>query len=135
MTNPYSGNEPYGTAWQQGHEYGAQNPGSDQPQAPDFSSWGYDDATTGYIGQVWQEGVLAGRDEAAGGASGGTGGQDPGGGATNDLPHYDAETDTLYVDAAEFPALEFLVQCGDIDNWLTQIGIDPSVFSDDEPVA
>lgn len=144
MTNPCNGSEPYQTAWQQGNDYGKQNPGDGQPQAPDFSGWGYDDETAGYIAQVWQEGVLAGREAVPGGGAGDAGGgaddggggaDDGGGGGVSDLPHYDTETDTLYVNADEFPALDFLVQCGDVDTWLTEIGIDPSVFSDDEPVA
>lgn len=65
VTNPYDGHEPYKTAWQHGHDYGRQNRGSEQPDTPDFSGWGYDAATTKYIDQVWQEGALAGREEAS----------------------------------------------------------------------
>lgn len=65
MTNPYRGQEPYEYAWQQGHTWGTQNPGTDQPAPPDFSGWGLDDATTSNVGQVWQEGALAGRESTA----------------------------------------------------------------------
>ncbi len=61
MTNPYHGTQPYESAWQHGHEYGIEHPGSEQPETPDFAGWGFDATTTGYIGQVWQEGALAGR--------------------------------------------------------------------------
>jgi hypothetical protein len=70
MTNPYAGQEPYEAAWQYGFDYGAQNPTDEQPQAPDFSSWGLDEQTTAYVAQVWAEGALAGR--GSGAAGGGT---------------------------------------------------------------
>jgi hypothetical protein len=126
VDNPYSGQEPYATAWDHGYQYGSQNPNDTDPTPPDFSSWGLDDETKGYVEQVWKEGALAGR-ESGGGQSGGDGGQ-------SGLPHYDAESDTLYADAEEFPSLVFLAQCGDVDSWLNQLGIDPSQFTD-EPVA
>lgn len=145
MTNPYAGNEPYGTAWQQGYDYAQANPNEQAPQTPDFSSWGYDQQTTSYVGQVWQEGALAGG--ASGLTGGGQGGQaaqgsaaasgQSGGGDANasQLPHYDAESDTLYVDPEEFPALTALAQAGDFDTWLQGLGIDPSIFADDQPTA
>jgi hypothetical protein len=59
MDNPYQGQDPYQTAWSSGHDYGLQNPGNGNPQAPDFSSWGLDDQTQSYVEQVWREGVVA----------------------------------------------------------------------------
>lgn len=139
ITNPYANNEPYQTAWQQGYDYAQANPNDQSPQTPDFSSWGYDQQTTNYIAQVWQEGALAG---GASGVTGGGGGQRgqaaQGGGGQGDatqLPHYDADTDTLYVNPEEFPALTALAQAGDFDTWLQGLGIDPSIFADDQPSA
>ena len=148
MTNPYDGNEPYQTAWQQGYDYATQNPSETSPQTPDFSGWGYDSDITSYLGQVWQEGALAGGASGVTGGGGGTGGAgsggssgDPGqgggagGGGSSELPYYDAETDTLYVSAEEFPALTQMAEAADFDTWLQQLGIDPSTMADNEPIA
>ena len=118
MGNPYQGQVPYEAAWAQGYEYGQANPGDTGPVSPDFSSWGYDEETTSNIARVWQEGALAGREE------GGRGGRD--------LPFYDQQSDTLYVDAEEFPALVMLSQSGDVDSWLREVGVDPDTLTDDE---
>lgn len=64
MTNPFAGQEPYGTARGHGLDHGAEHPGIDPPEPPDFSGWGYDPITTANIVQAWQEGVLAGREAA-----------------------------------------------------------------------
>jgi len=98
MDNPYSGQEPYESSWNYGYQYGKDNPNDPDPTPPDFSDWGLDDETRGYVEQVWREGALAGREEGQGGES-------------SQLPCYDAESDTLYADAEEFPALVFLAQC------------------------
>lgn len=60
MTNPYH-DDPNLSAWQEGYYWGQQNPGSDQPTPPDFSAWSQDPQTVTSLGQVWQEGALAGR--------------------------------------------------------------------------
>jgi hypothetical protein len=144
VTNPYNGTEPYQSAWQQGYDYATQHPAETSPQTPDFSGWGYDSDITGYIGQVWQEGALAGGGSGVTGGGGGAGGTGSGGepgqaggtaGGASELPHYDAETDTLYVSAEEFPALTQLAEAADFDAWLQQLGIDPRTMADDEPVA
>jgi hypothetical protein len=70
MANPYT-EEPYKTAWDHGHDHGVANPSDTEPTPPDYSSWGYDETTTGYIATVWREGALAGREEGDGGHSGG----------------------------------------------------------------
>lgn len=124
MTNPYSGQEPYESAWNYGYQYGTDYPSDTDPTPADFSGWGLDDETRGYVEQVWREGALAGREASQSGS----------GGTSDQLPYYDAESDTLYVDAEEVPSLAFLVQCGDVDTWLRELGIDPALF-DDEPVA
>jgi hypothetical protein len=61
MSNPYAGQQYYEQAWQSGYDYAQANQGADTSQPPDFSSWNLDDATTGYVGQVWEEGALAGQ--------------------------------------------------------------------------
>jgi hypothetical protein len=134
MDNPYSGQEPYESAWNYGYQYGKDNPSDTSPTPPDFSGWGLDDQTRGYVEQVWREGALAGREEAQGGSGGGSGDGSGGDGGSSQLPYYDAESDTLYASADEFPSLVFLAQCGDVDTWLTQLGIDPAQLNDD-PVA
>jgi hypothetical protein len=56
-------------------------------------------------------------------------GDDPG--AAGDAEH----ADEVYVDTANLPELLLIVQSGSVDGYLTAIGIDPSVFADDTPVA
>jgi hypothetical protein len=124
MENPYSGQSPYDAAWDYGYQYGRENSNDSDPTPPDFSSWGLDDETRGYVEQIWREGALAGREEGQGG-----------GGGASELPFYDPESDTLYASAEEFPALVFMHECGDVDTWLRELGIDPEMLADDEPVA
>lgn len=128
--NPYSDQEPYGQAWDFGYQYGRQNTEDTDPVAPDFADWGLDGDTLVSAQQVWQEGALAGRDDAAAEAGGAVTGES---GTSSDLPHYDAETDTLFVAEEEFPALVQLAQAGDIDTWLSGLGVDVSIFADDAP--
>jgi len=59
MTNPYAGNEPYGTAWQNGYDYASSHSIMGDPSPPDFSGWGYDASVTGAIENSWREGALA----------------------------------------------------------------------------
>ncbi len=115
MANPYAGQEYYEEAWAQGYEYGQNNPGDEEPTPPDFSSWGLDEETAGYVAQVWQEGALAGRESAQAPQQG-----------------YDPDTDTFVGSSDEFPALALAAQYpDDFDGWLTAIGIDPAIFTDD----
>lgn len=115
MSNPYAGQEYYEPAWDQGYEYGTANPDDSQPSSPDFSSWGLDEETTGYVAQVWQEGALAGREAAVASPQG-----------------YDANTDTFVGTQEEFPALTLAAQYGDdFDGWLAAIGVDPAIFADE----
>jgi hypothetical protein len=86
MTNPYS-QDPYQSAWQEGYSWGQRNPGEEQPTPPDFSAWAQDAQTVSYIGQVWQEGALAGRGgtghqpgDSGGATGGGAGATAPAGG-------------------------------------------------------
>ena len=119
MDNPYQGQEPYETAWQQGHDYGAANPGDTSPSPPDFASWGYDEETTTYVAQVWTEGAQAGRDEAGSGDGGG-GGSEEG----------------HEIDWSEYPELVRAAQLGDnFDAYLADIGIDVSQLDDGDAVA
>lgn len=131
--NPYDGQEPYGTAWQQGYEHGVANPSDTSPQAPDYSSWGYDEETTGYIGQVWQEGALAGREEGSGGQSGGEpGGQSGGGEGEITLPADLAAEMASFADY--YPETTAIAYAGDGDAFYQQyLGFEPE--TDDEPVA
>jgi hypothetical protein len=146
MTNPYAGNEPYDTAWQQGYDYTSQMSSEGQPQTPDFSSWGYDDQTTAYIGQIWQEGALAGQQAAANASgaapgSGSSAGQPSDGGAppggTDDgaveLPSDVA--DELANFASYYPETWAVAQATDPDAYVREsLGIDEPP-TDDEPVA
>jgi hypothetical protein len=68
MDNPYAGQQIYEPAWSAGHDYGSQNPSVGTLAPPDFSSWQLDQATLGYVEQIWQEGARAGQTEAGGGA-------------------------------------------------------------------
>jgi hypothetical protein len=60
VDNPYAGQNYYEQAWQTGFNYVQANPGASYDQPPDFSSWGLDATTTGYVRQIWSEGALAG---------------------------------------------------------------------------
>ncbi|WP_428341199.1 hypothetical protein [Mycobacterium sp.] len=117
MDNPYAGQANYEEAWAQGFDYGTNNPNDDQPVPPDFSGLGLDQETTNNVSRVWLEGALAGREAAAKPATG-----------------YDAATDTFIGAADDFPALTLISQHPDFDDWLSAIGVDPAVFTDD-PVA
>jgi hypothetical protein len=94
-----------------------------------------DDGQWWWDGTQWQpvEGQAQGGQsqdpgERQGDSSSGQGNQ-----AQGDSPQgYDPNTDTLTVNAEEFPALAYLVQCGDADTWLQQLGIDPATLTDDE---
>lgn len=136
MDNPYT-DEPYQTAWQQGHDYGGQNPSDESPQTPDFSSWGYDGDTTDSIGTVWQEGALAGRNDSSSSA----GSTSPDGGATaqNDTdavtldPSLAAELADLW---SQFPETYAMMQCADGDSYFSQVvALDNIPTSDDNEVA
>lgn len=127
MDNPYLDQEPYGQAWDLGYQFGRTNPDETDPGTPDLSGWGYDEETTQSAVQVWREGALAGREESA--SSGGSAEGEP------ELPFYDPETDTLYAAAEEFPALVELVRAGDVDTWLSGLGVDVSTIVDDAPSA
>jgi hypothetical protein len=136
MSNPY-GDEPYTTAWRQGYEHGQSNPSDTDPQAPDFSSWGYDDDVTGYCAQVWREGALSGREAAASSSSsGGSSGSssEPGGGASGDgtvqLPADVAEE--LANMRAYYPESFFLLDSGDGETFLRSIGVEYIPTSDDD---
>lgn len=148
MTNPYVGNEPYQTAWQQGYDQTSQQSSQGQPQTPDFSGWGYDEATTGYIGQVWQEGALAGQEvgNAASSApsSGGSsapapndGGAPPGGTSADgtielptDIAQELAQFDQYY------PEIYAASQASDPETYVRDsIGIEEIPSEHDEPVA
>jgi len=135
MTNAYAGQEPYATAWQQGYDYGQANPSDSQPQAPDYSSWGYDAETTGYVTQVWQEGALAGREAGSGGSSsssaGGGGGQSNADGTITLPSDISAELTNF---TSYYPELTALVGAGDGDTYYQNVvGIERP--TDDENVA
>jgi hypothetical protein len=131
VTNPYAGNEPYSTAWQQGHDYAANQSLAGTPQTPDFSGWGYDDATTAYVGQVWQEGALAGQQGAGGGAvAGGGAGADGAVQLPTDVAHELANL-TGY-----FPELTAITLAGDPETYAhTNLAIAQIPTESDESIA
>lgn len=138
MENPYTGQEPYGQAWDLGYQYGRANTGESDPSPPDFSGWDLDADTRVSTEQVWREGALAGREDAAAPAPTDPPvmppEEPPPSGGTSELPTYDESTDTLYASSEDFPALVELVQAGDIDTWLASLGVDPALFADDPNV-
>lgn len=129
VTNPYDGNEPYQTAWHQGDDYAKSNPSDSQPQTPDFSSWGYEADVTAYLGQVWQEGALAGRDASGAGAGAASGTSD----GTVEIPADLA--DELARFPEYYPESLAMARAGDADTYFRDVvGIEiPS--ENDEPVA
>ena len=138
MTNAYEGQEPYATAWQQGYDHGQANPSDGQPQAPDFSSWGYDAETTGYVAQVWQEGALAGREGGGGAAPGSSSSSAGGGGGQSNADGTITLPDDIRTELANFtssyPELTALVGAGDGDTYYQNVvGIERP--TDDENVA
>ncbi len=137
MTNPYDGNEPYQTAWQQGDDYGKSNPNDAQPQTPDFSSWGYAADITTYLGQVWQEGALAGRSEGAApsGSSGSPASPGSSGSSDGTVQIPSDLADELARFAEYYPESMAIAQAGDPDTYFRNVvGIEiPS--EQDEPVA
>lgn len=137
LDNPYS-DDPYKTAWQQGHDYGQQSPNDTSPQTPDFSSWGYDADTSNNIGQVWQEGALAGRTDAGASGSTDSGGASPTASGTGDgqitLP---ADLAAELADLPnQFPESWAMMQAGDGDTYFGQVVALASIpTSDDEEIA
>jgi hypothetical protein len=76
MINPYAGRTPLDTAWQAGHEYGAEHAHHSTPEPPDFSGWDHYGADVqAQLPGVWREGCEAGRTAVLGhepGAADGT---------------------------------------------------------------
>ena len=104
MDNPYAGRQTYEPAWSAGYDYGRENPTVGSPTPPDFSSWQLDEATLGYVVQVWREGALAGQAEASG--SEGTAGEE-GGDSAVDQTQAAIASETVQGEVADAPDVQF----------------------------